>query len=318
MKRFSNIVFVSESEECDQLALKQATALAKSNQAQLTVIAYFDNLSSIHKNQPETNLLMQELLKHKQEQLNQNISQYTQGIETEVKVFFGKPFIEIIREVIEFDRDLLIKSIEQTKGIGSVVFGSLDFKLLRKCPCPVWLIKPFEQQGYKEIVVAIDYEPDNTENEALNKQMLTMAVSLSLSEFSELHVVHAWELAHESFLRSSRMHNSKEEVDAMVVAEEKKRSMWLKEIIDKSTSHLHPSTNQYVNPQLHVIKGQAKYVIPEFTKNLGAELIIMGTVGRSGIPGYIIGNTAETILNSISCSVLAVKPKDFICPINLA
>jgi nucleotide-binding universal stress UspA family protein len=67
-----------------------------------------------------------------------------------------------------------------------------------------------------------------------------------------------------------------------------------------------------------VIKGQAKYVIPEFTKNLGAELIIMGTVGRSGIPGYIIGNTAETILNSISCSVLAVKPKDFICPINLA
>lgn len=58
-------------------------------------------------------------------------------------------------------------------------------------------------------------------------------------------------------------------------------------------------------------------VNPKMVASLGAELIIMGTVGRSGIPGYFIGNSAETIFNGIDCSVLAVKPKNFICPVKL-
>ena len=34
----------------------------------------------------------------------------------------------------------------------------------------------------------------------------------------------------------------------------------------------------------------------------------MGTVARTVIPGTIIGNTAETVLDNVACSVLAVKP----------
>jgi nucleotide-binding universal stress UspA family protein len=43
----------------------------------------------------------------------------------------------------------------------------------------------------------------------------------------------------------------------------------------------------------------------------------MGTVARIGIPGFIMGNTAETILNHIDCSVLAVKPPGFATPVTL-
>ncbi len=316
MKRFSNIVFVSESDECDQMALEQAAGLARSNQAQLTIIAYFEKLSGLTRNQPASNNLLQEMLKQKHEELEGFVKRNTQGIETEVKVFFGKPFIDIIQEVLKFDRDLLVKTVEEPKGFSHMLFGSLDLKLLRKCPCPVWLIKSTKQKGYKEIVVALDHEPDNPENEALNTQMLSMAVSLAFSEFSELHVVHAWELAHEGFLRSTRMQSTDEDIDAMVKSEEMKRKKWLAEKVEACISAHGQTTSSYLNLQLHVIKGEAKYVIPKLTKDLGAELIIMGTVGRSGIPGYIIGNTAETILTSIDCSVLAVKPKDFISPIS--
>jgi nucleotide-binding universal stress UspA family protein len=37
----------------------------------------------------------------------------------------------------------------------------------------------------------------------------------------------------------------------------------------------------------------------------------MGTISRTGFPGVTIGNTAETILQSVTCSVLAVKPDGF-------
>lgn len=58
--------------------------------------------------------------------------------------------------------------------------------------------------------------------------------------------------------------------------------------------------------------------MPQLIKDLGAELVVMGTVGRTGIPGFIIGNTAETILNQIECSVLAVKPDGFVTPVTLS
>ena len=43
----------------------------------------------------------------------------------------------------------------------------------------------------------------------------------------------------------------------------------------------------------------------------------MGTVNRTDVPGLFMGNTAEMILSTIQCSVLAVKPHDFVSPITL-
>jgi nucleotide-binding universal stress UspA family protein len=42
----------------------------------------------------------------------------------------------------------------------------------------------------------------------------------------------------------------------------------------------------------------------------------MGTVARTGISGFFMGNTAETILNQLNCSVLAVKPHGFVTPVS--
>ena len=54
--------------------------------------------------------------------------------------------------------------------------------------------------------------------------------------------------------------------------------------------------------QLHLIKGDARVVIPEIARKKRVELVVMGTVGRTGISGLLIGNTAESILNQIDCS----------------
>ena len=73
----------------------------------------------------------------------------------------------------------------------------------------------------------------------------------------------------------------------------------------------------FLKPEKHLIKGFPSKVIPEFAQKIDADLVVMGTIGRTGIPGLIIGNTAEDILNQIHCSVLAVKPADFVSPVTL-
>ena len=67
--------------------------------------------------------------------------------------------------------------------------------------------------------------------------------------------------------------------------------------------------------QLHFREGQPESVIPEVARETDAEVIVMATVGRTGIPGLIIGNTAEAVLNQVDCSVLAVKPASFVTPV---
>jgi universal stress protein E len=47
------------------------------------------------------------------------------------------------------------------------------------------------------------------------------------------------------------------------------------------------------------------------------DLLVMGTVGRSGMAGALIGNTAERLVHQVPCSILAVKPEGFRCPLTL-
>jgi nucleotide-binding universal stress UspA family protein len=58
-------------------------------------------------------------------------------------------------------------------------------------------------------------------------------------------------------------------------------------------------------------------VIVELAAAENSDLIIMGTIGRTGIPGLLIGNTAETVLGQVDCSVLTVKPEGFDTPVRL-
>ena len=43
----------------------------------------------------------------------------------------------------------------------------------------------------------------------------------------------------------------------------------------------------------------------------------MGTISRTGIPGILVGNTAEKLLERVDCSLLTVKPEGFVSPVPL-
>ena len=58
----------------------------------------------------------------------------------------------------------------------------------------------------------------------------------------------------------------------------------------------------------HVREGFPEEVIPEVAKEIEAELVILGTVGRTGLSAALLGNTAEHVISKLSCNLLAIKP----------
>jgi len=67
--------------------------------------------------------------------------------------------------------------------------------------------------------------------------------------------------------------------------------------------------------QIHHLRGRAEECIPAFAKDKKIDILVMGTVARTGIPGFVIGNTAENIVQKLSCSLMALKPQGFVSPV---
>ncbi|HDV5714231.1 TPA: universal stress protein, partial [Legionella pneumophila] len=68
-------------------------------------------------------------------------------------------------------------------------------------------------------------------------------------------------------------------------------------------------------PTIYHVKGRPSELIPSSINANKIDMLVMGTVARTGISGFIIGNTAENILQKINCSLWALKPQGFVSPV---
>jgi len=324
MQRFKNILCVVSGNLKDNTALEHAVKLAENNQASLTVVDVIDEIP------PNTKLLERILspedlqamiVTEHQRKLEELVSPWSSMIEIKSKVLIGISFFEIIHEVLRNEHDLVFKMAE-SGGLLDRVFGSDDMHLLRKCPCPVWLVKPKSPKLYQRILAAVDiddgYPPEelNTRH-LLNLQILEMASSLALSESAELHIVHVWHAIGESVMRSASMTKLENEIINYVEEIRQRCYQNLNVLMGEMIGKLGQDTFDYIEPKTHLLKGCPRKSVPEFSKEIKADLVIMGTVARTGLPGIFMGNTAESILNQLDCSVLAIKPPGFKTPVTL-
>jgi len=150
--------------------------------------------------------------------------------------------------------------------------------------------------------------PESEEND-LNDKIMGLAASLARLEKSELHIVHAWERPNENFLTGG-LDYYPGDINTLVSETENMHIRWLDNLLERYDL-------RHLQHHEHVLQGWADDVIPEFAEQHQIDLIVMGTVCRTGISGLFIGNMAEKILHRINSSVLAVKPGDFVTSIQV-
>lgn len=321
MKRFSNILLVVDEHTNHSAALERGLELAATNEALLTVCAIVDTVPS--------DLRMSVIAITPQEVLDIAVAEKRDWLESivqsvapegavpDTKILVGKPFISMIRQVLGNDHDLIIKCAEADNGLKGMLFSSTDMHLMRKCPCPVWIIKPTGPHKYRRILAAVDQDPEEPVKDALNNQILEACTSLAVTESAEAHVVHAWNVFGEELLKTRSWDFSEARFDEMVEAEAAARKHWLEGLVKRYRAPPHTGNSETLDVHLHVIKGDARHVVAELARDLEADLVVMGTVARTGIAGFFMGNTAEDILTQLDCSVLTMKPPGFVSPVTL-
>lgn len=324
MRRFKHILFVVDPRENCRAVLERAVGLAENNQADLAVVDVVPRVPAgfiLPEGGAVPADLQIALVNEHARRLERLIEPFHERVRVTGKVLVGTPFLEVIREVLRGGHDLVIRSPEDP-GWRQRIFGSDDMHLLRKCPCPVWLVQCQAPKAYRRILAAVDvddsYPPEElATRQALNFEIIELAGALALSEFAELHLAHVWDAVGESFLRGAFLNTPSGEVDAYVESTRQRHAANLEALMGEAARILGQEAFDYLEPQAHLVRGGPRREIPALAERLGIDLVVMGTVARTGIPGLIMGNTAESILEQIGCSVLAIKPPGFVSPVSL-
>lgn len=311
MDKFKNILVAASPGHLEIPVLKKAAGMAAANGAKLTVLDVVEPIPARRRTVTVDGSsvdLETLLLDDRRQQLTAAVE--SAGVDDAVvEVVAGKPFIEVTRYAIAHESDLVIVGESPPVKSRARTVASDVTQLIRSCPTPVWVMCPSRARKVR-ILALVDPDPTDPVRDSLNDAVLDLATSITRREDAQLHIAHAWQLPGETTLRSSAFLSlPRREVDLMVQAAGEEHQTKLDELAQRHRV-------AELGGQTHLIQGPPDQVLPKLAERLDSNLIIMGTVARRGLGGLIMGNTAESMMRAVRCSILTVKPEGFISPVS--
>lgn len=223
------------------------------------------------------------------------------SIDTQV-IWHNRPFESIINHAIAGHYDLIVKGTHAHDKLKAVIFTPTDWHLMRKAPVPVLMVKERDWPAAGKILCAVNVATEDTDHQMLNGKIIEHAKDLALKFAAEVHLVNGYpgtpvNLAIELPDFDAQTYNN------TIRIQHEDRVSYLANAYGIDSNHC------------HVKEGLPEDVIPDLAAQLDAELVILGTVGRTGFSAALIGNTAEHVIDSINCDLLAIKPDGYKSPL---
>jgi nucleotide-binding universal stress UspA family protein len=218
-----------------------------------------------------------------------------------VEVRVGEPSFELTTMAQTHQVDLIVTA---GHSHGPELLGRVESQLLRKAPCPVWILRRVEPERWRRVLVAVKPDPDNPVGLELSRELLEAASQLAIEEDAELHVLRVWGTRLERVLRRRMRPDRWQEV----------RTQLRKDAHDQLLGLLEPWHDQ-IGGRIWLRQGDPETVIPAFVEKKKIDLLVIGTVARSGLEGVFIGNVAERVFETVKCSILTLKPPGFVSPL---
>lgn len=217
-----------------------------------------------------------------------------------IRVMAGHPAVRLSQFVADERVDLVLRVSAGVAADASL--DPVDLKLLRKCPCPVWIVAPGSPHALRTVLAAVDVSAPEADP-GFQSSIIRSAGGAAARDGADLHVVHVWQVAAEHLLRR---HLPGGQVEAIVRDTRRSAESAVAQLLH---------TAEESDATVHVLRGEPPAAIARTAQQIEADLIVIGTVARTGLRGVIMGNTAELVLRSVECEVLVLKPEGFVSPL---
>jgi universal stress protein E len=294
MLELNKILIVIEPEQDAQLALDKGIRLARVSGAALELLicdhsSYLED--GFYFDPPQAAILRKEHVDRNLQLLeDMAIVIRQQGFAVEVDALWGNPaYRKIVQKVLESKPDLVVQGSRHHEKISRLLLSHQDWQLLRYCPRPLLLVKDLKWPDHPTFVVAVDPIHTHDKPAELDQQLTSAGCTMARLTDGDVHLFHS---CYQPPL--SGMYPVKSNVDIY-----KEKTASLLTTFDIPASHL------------HIEEDEIQRSLPAVLKKLGASVLIMGAVSRSGIDRFFVGNTAEKLLDRVDQDVLILKPEGF-------
>jgi len=283
-------------------ALARAAVLASQHAATLIVLHVVDHV--LGADRPPDNLLrlmfgaggeVEQQLKQRatqalQAKLTAMVPPVAHG--TRLEAHIGTPFLEIIRQARMQHADLIVLGAHGGHYLKRWLLGTTTERVVRKGGQPVLVVKRPARSRYRHVLHPTDFS-DNA------RQALTAAQRLAPeARFTLLHV---YDFTYDPALRTGDV--TPELLLRLQQEYEQDAQARLAELVAASGLDADKTSIQ-------VRYGYPGFVIAGAAQQLRADLVAIGTRGRSGIEHLLLGSVAEHVLREAHCDVLALHPKN--------
>lgn len=220
------------------------------------------------------------------------------GVEVEVERTDERAWVALTRAVQSGRGQLVVVGKRDEPSAEGRRLGSQAVKLLRKCPAPVWCVKPEHDLVHKLVLAATDLAP-------VGDAAVEAAAFVAEHHHCELHVVHAYQLP--ARVRPDASTLSEAEFAAQVDAIKAAAQAHIDGVLGR--------TSFDGESVVHLGAKAPHLAIREAVEHLYPDLLVMGTISGGGEAGFLVGSTAERLLDRVDCSLLTLKPVDFVSPL---
>jgi nucleotide-binding universal stress UspA family protein len=306
MQRISNILVGTDFSESSNAALVESQRIARSVGGKLCVIHVIDEeLTEILRqklNMPEA-----ELIQLASDRLDEHLREVLdEPAEITTEVLIGCPFVEIVRAANSHATDLLVLGSggSETDGVHA---GVLARRCVRKAPTKVLLVRQNQRKPFARIVACVDFSENSIE-------AIGLAAQVAEQDGAGLHLLHVcrpvvpsvhgdrgafagtkfFDISLPPYPEMNYAQKQKEKLEELAI-----------ELLKKDYPKLEVESHVFTDGH------RPSHGIVEFLKDSKAELVVLGTRGRTGVRSLLMGTTAERIVDHSPCSVLAIKPKGF-------
>ena len=210
-----------------------------------------------------------------------------------------RPWIALIQRCLRLGSEHVVVARRDRAGAtDGRTFGTNTLRLLRKCPAALWTVVAGSRTPYRKILAATDLSE-------VGDRVTRWAGRLAKLFDSQLHIAHAWQRGMEMQLELVSL--SPKATAARIHAHED-------ELRERIRTALGDEAGS-IEPHLHVGCAAPENLLLRGAEELAPDLVVMGTLSRTGVPGMLMGNTAERLVHRLPCSLLTLKPADFESPV---
>ncbi len=296
MDPLKSIVVGMDFTECSRAAFAVAVRIAQWHQSDLTTVHVIDELvaSELEEKLGGGAGFRDSIMADARREWERLAARVPGGERSKLEVMIGGRIQGILATAAGKKADLLVIGAygDRAPDVGT---GTVATACVRKAPCATLIVRGTQAAPYTRVLACVDFSDTS-------RRVLESAEAVATRDGAALDLLHVFPAPTNLFPFSESMRRSFEE--AIGAIEKRAR--------ERLDSFCAPEGRAlaYLKAERHTVGfgGNAGQAIADFAKDRGSDLIVLGTRGRTNLRDLLMGSTAERVLASTPCSVLAVRP----------